>query len=121
MSLFWLMGGLFRIDEDVERDLDIHMMNSQAEEEKLQKEIEELERLNKMPFFERLQQPSQIEVLKKIEEIQKETFMTHSVKKWNIPKDESLELFNEFFTEFLRGKVKSIYYFLKERGYKTNG
>jgi hypothetical protein len=83
------------------------------------KEIEELQRLNKLPFFKRIQEPGQEVYLMGFEEKQKEVFLNHSVKKWGINKEEGLELFQEFFTEFLKGEVESIYDFMIKRGYKV--
>lgn len=82
------------------------------------KKLEELTRLKNLPFYLRIQEKGQEIYLQGFEERQKEAFLTHSVPKWKIPKEEGLELFQEFFTEFLRGEVKSIYDFLTGRGYK---
>jgi len=89
-----------------------------AKEKTTAGELLELMRLRKLPFHLRIQEKGQEEYLKGFEERQKETFLNHSVKKWKIPKEQGLELFQEFFTEFLKGEVKSIYDFLKGRGYK---
>ena len=121
MSICWLFSTLFKIDENAVSELDAHIIKSKLDEEKLEKETEEFKRLSKMPFYLMIQEPGQEEILKRVEANQKDTFLRHSVKKWGIKKEESLELFQEFFTEFLNGKIKSIYYFLKERGYKIIG
>lgn len=91
------------------------------EREKTIKETERINRLLKMPFNERIQQEGEEEVLKRVEKNQKDVFFNYSAKKWNIKKDEVLELFQEYFTEFLNGKVKNIATFLTERGYSFPG
>jgi hypothetical protein len=90
------------------------------EREQEKKEIEELERLNNLPFYLRIQDETQKEYLREFEARQKQVFMEHSVKKWKIKKEEATELFQEFFTEFLNGKTKSIREFLISRGYNDN-
>ena len=105
-------------------DLEEYSFEKLEEERKKQERkevsdrVDEIARLNAMPFYLRIQDKTQIKQLQEFEERQKETFLTHSVPKWKIPKEEGLELFQEFFTEFLRGEVKSIYDFLTGRGYK---
>jgi len=90
----------------------------EMERELEKKEIEELQRLNNLPFHLRIQEPGQEQYLKGFEERQKDAFLNTSVKKWGIHKEQGLELFQEFFTEFLNGETKTIYEFLINRGYK---
>jgi hypothetical protein len=73
-----------------------------------------------LPFYLRIQDETQKEYLREFEARQKQVFMEHSVKKWKIKKEEATELFQEFFTEFLNGKTKSIREFLISRGYNDN-
>lgn len=90
----------------------------ELERETEKKEIERLEKLLKLPFYLRIQEKGQEEVLKKVEKTQKETFIQNSLKKWGINKEEAEDLFAEFMTEFLSGKTKSIRAFLLNRNYK---
>lgn len=86
-----------------------------------QKDLEEikyLETILKLPFYKRLQERGQEEYLKRFEENQRHTFTKHSAKKWGVKKEEAEELFQEYMTEFLNGKTKSIRTFLISRGYK---
>jgi hypothetical protein len=89
------------------------------EREEQEQELDRYNQLLAMPFHLRIQEPELREQMQGFEERQKETFLNHSVKKWSIPKEQGLELFQEFFTEFLKGEVKSIYDFLLKRGYKN--
>lgn len=82
------------------------------------KETNEINRLLTLPFHLRIQEKGQEEILQRVEQNQKDTFMNYSVKKWDITKEEALDLFAEYFTEFLNGKVKNIATFLKDRGFK---
>ena len=104
--------------EYCDTDLERIIARKELEDKKCEKEIKHYQRLLKLPFHLRIQEPSEKERLKEFEEIQKETFLNYSVKKWNIKKEDGIELFQEFFTEFLAGKVQDIREFLLKRGYK---
>jgi hypothetical protein len=95
------------------------LQEKKAKEETTAGEVLELMRIRKLPFHLRIQEKGQEKYLQDFEARRKETFLTYSVKKWSIPKDEGLELFQEFFTEFLKGEVKSIYDFMIKRGYEV--
>lgn len=90
----------------------------ELQREKEKKEIALLEGLTKLPFYLRIQAPGQEEVLQRVESNQRDTFIHHSAKKWGVDKKDIEELFQEYFTEFLNGKTKSIREFLISRGYK---
>jgi len=93
------------------------LQEKKAKEETTAEKLLEIHRLRNMPFHLRIQEKGQEDYLQDFEARQKETFLNHSVKKWDIPKEQGLELFQEFFTEFLKGETKSIYEFLLNRGY----
>jgi len=101
-----------------EEDWERIAARKELERERIIKETEQLDRLLKLPFYLRIQEPGQEEVLKRVEETQRGAFMNHSVKKWGINKAEAKDLFAEFMTEFLSGKTKSIRTFLLARNYK---
>lgn len=79
----------------------------------LQKEIQHLDELRKLPFHEMIQQPGQEDKLKEVEEVQEETFhkIIRKRKHKEIIEDEK-DLFCLFFSEFLKGNCKSINDFL---------
>ncbi len=99
--------------EELERLADM----KEDRDKRAKEEKERLERLLKMPLFKRIQDPSQKEMLERVENVQRETMesILHRFHK-NIPIETRKEMFIDFFTEFLQGKTKSIKDFL----YKKN-
>jgi len=91
-------------------EMEEHLALLSNRENKLKKEREEATRLLKMPFYKRMQQPSQLERLERLEEMQKETFFNlvkkrDELKHLNKQKE---DLFCEYWLDWLKGKVLSI-------------
>lgn len=101
-------------------------MASEEEIKKLREQfanrLETIERIRaketaeQVPLVDRMK--TNREIYDKVFNIQKDTFMSYSIKKWQIKKDEAEEVFLEFWTEFENKKTNSIREFLTERGYK---
>ena len=83
-----------------------------------QEKYKRLEAELAMPFYKRIQIDHNVEQLKRVEETQRWAMEGVIKKHWVISKDDQKELFEEFFTEYLKGKVKNINDFLKNRGFK---
>ena len=89
-------------------------------EERERKQTAQNEKELKLPFYLRIQEEGWEEVLKRVEAAQQDSFFKNA-HLWKIPKDEVKELFQEFMTEFLKGKSRSAFEFLTNRGFKKDG
>lgn len=99
-------------------ELDRIATTKRLEREKIEKETEELNRLLSMPFHLRIQDPSQEHLLKQLEENQREAFFARIKKSFKELEKEKEDLFAEYMTEFLNGKIENIIEFFKSRGYE---
>jgi hypothetical protein len=102
---------------DILEEMENRLKHAMLEKEEIEREVERITQLRKMPFHLRIQEPEMIEQLKGYESRSKEVFFNHSAKKWRIPENEVAELFTEYFTEFLKGQTENIAQFLTKRGY----
>ena len=93
-------------------DWEKEIERKERREDEIKLETERLERLLEMPFIKRMQEPEFKEELKVLEIHQREAFDKFIKKKFPDKLKEIDDLFAEFMTELLHGKVKNMKEFM---------
>ncbi len=91
-------------------EMEQHLTLLSNREEKLKKEREEATKLLEMPFYKRMQEPSQLYRLEELEKTQKDTFFKLIKNRAELKhlKAQQEDLFIEYWLDWLKGKVVSI-------------